>query len=275
MDRYLNFESCSFFLESVDQQIFQDFGRVFTAFDGSPSGSKVDDLNTGPVSDELARKLMYGRIMQQMSDSLCREGIKRGSVMHASGVELGHRAICFMGASGSGKTSMAIDMSRFGSYLGDECAYLDIDSGEIWYEAFPLQIKAENTTLLARFNKDEMIAASMPNGREAVYCSLRKFALPDRRGRSSRSLGAVIFPLYDCACSSVLVRPSDFRSLPYRILGSLAGDALPSILLQRFFRMCSRKQIMILDLIYGNGSEAALALNSYLSEVGFYGRAAN
>lgn len=245
-------------------QLIDDLTRMFARPSRSDWGTDRIVLSAGRITDEHSGLTVRGMIMQQMSDALCQAGTNQGVIMHSAGVLLDGQAVCFVGASGSGKTSMAIELARYGVLMGDECAFLDISSATVFYEDFPLQLKTENRVLLSRFEESSTMLAYMPNGRQAAYCV--PDGLSDYGGEGVREapLRFIVFPTYDCRCRSTEIACMDTRSLPQIVLESLVSCDNPSALLRGFLHMCSTHNIMLLRVTYSNGGDAAFALRRYL-----------
>ena len=245
-------------------QLIDDLTRMFARPSRSDWGADCVVLSAGRIIDEHSGFTVRGMIMQQMSDALCQAGTDQGVIMHSAGVLLDGQAVCFVGASGSGKTSMAIELARYGVLMGDECAFLDISSATVFYEDFPLQLKTENRALLSRFEESSTMLAYMPNGRKAVYCA--PDSLPDYGGEGTREapLRFIVFPAYDRRCRSTKIACMDARFLPQNVLESLMSCDSPSVLLRCFLHMCSIYKIVLLRVTYSNGGDAAFALQRYL-----------
>ena len=131
-----------------------------------PYELRVDGSLIGREPDRAA---VFTAIMRHIEAGLLDDLGESDCAMHASSVSYRGRQVVFTGASGSGKTSMALVFSRYGSFLGDECGFLDMELGSLRYEPLPFQLKAANSALLERFDASRMLEVETPEHGKAFY----------------------------------------------------------------------------------------------------------
>jgi hypothetical protein len=87
----------------------------------------------------------------------------RGSVseaicsIHASSCSIDGVAISFVGDRGAGKSSLALLMSEYGKYLGDEYAFGDLNNGTLWHQLYPVSIKESGRHLFPSVDFDDAL----------------------------------------------------------------------------------------------------------------------
>lgn len=141
--------------------------------------------------------------------------------LHAAAVEVGGAGVILAGASGSGKSTVAVELLQRGAgYLTDEC--LTVSPGTLTVTAYPkpLTLKAGSIEHFGR-DPDHVVThmASATNGR----CHLR-----------ATSLGAALAPHTTIGVIVALryseVDPPDFRPLsPAEACVALLGDSLDGV----------------------------------------------
>lgn len=206
-------------------------------------------------------------VTQAMSDAFCSWVDEAVCAMHAASVLHGDGIVLFSGESGSGKTSLALEFSRYGKFIGDECAFLDMGKGTAWHEEFPFQLKAGNEALLSRFSKScGLEVCGKPHG-TAFYLPLDLVAFRAVRREDGTTVSAVVFPHFRPG-TEMHIRKLPSATLPEYVLSSLMGVQAPSGLFARFAHMSAECGIRLYYMEFSDLEEAANELAEYLSKDG-------
>lgn|GEM_PF-1031296 len=225
-------------------------------------------VNGIPVANGLNRTAVLTLAMCRIENLLLSNLDEFEYVMHASSVSYRGRQVAFVGASGSGKTSIALTFSQYGSFIGDECGFLNVTLGSLRYEPFPFQLKATNYALLEKYDASRMIEIEDPNHGRAFYVARTEvdcYGGPDY----GELIGAIVFPKYDPEARATTIAKASFSSLPIGILGSLFGKERPSRSLARFLNMSNAGCILFLDVRFSDVDNASACLDVFLTEEGW------
>jgi hypothetical protein len=215
-------------------------------------------LNGSLVGDGLLRDEAAYRVTRIFGDDICAHVSASVCVMHAASVLFHDRIVSFSGVSGSGKTSLSLFFSKYGSYIGDEYAFLDMETGHLWHEQHPFQLKESNASrMLPGLVSPSVLAVKGEPFGQAYYASLA-FTNYKKAEQSQRfKLGVLVFPQFDGSCEKTIITRLSAPKLPNAILRSLMGHAPPSLLLGRFIKMAAKEHIRFLEIRFSDGADAA------------------
>ena len=239
-------------------------GRGCGPFSVEGLGFPAEGTGLFPVEGLTAAEVSY-HVMQAMSDGFC--SLVHGFVFvaHAAALRWKEGVVVLMGASGSGKTSLAVAASRFMPLMGDECVFVDAEAGQAWCEDFPVQVKDVNGDILDFLGRPDGLAAEGgPHGRTHYYSRmcLNADASPAKPGGIVR----IVFPEYDPSVEAAVMESFPLSRFVEGVLGSFMGECSPAESFKAFSEMLARFRIEVALLRYGNALDAAKVLRGSLQE---------
>lgn len=196
-------------------------------------------------------------------DKLIRSNIKEGfASAHASSSALFGKAIVCMGLSNSGKTTLALALSKIGDgFIGDEYASIDLSYGLLTHERYPVQIKPGSKTLL-RISED-----GLPVLNESGYAT--EAYSPEQLGVISLSgffnIRALLFPTHSENRTASEIERVSVNCLPELIMPSLIGGENRSALFSDTLRFIASNHVPCYSIKYSNCHDAALAIKKTFS----------
>ena len=203
-------------------------------------------------------------ITRIISDNICDCVDDNVYCMHAASVAIDGGFISFSGSSGSGKTTLALLFSKYGRFAGDEYAYININTGSMWHERHPYQLKSGNLASLPKLTKDRIIEVEGEPFGLARYVSLLTTNYLQTTSENPLRLRVLVFPHYTSGCKGTTINKMPAKYLPEAVLGSTMGWDLPSSVFSKFIRMAAHNGISFLMMEYCDGVEASRALFNYL-----------
>lgn len=218
------------------------------------------------IGSRLSVDAAAGVVMQSLGDMLCSWACGSVLAVHAAAVRFeNNRIALIMGPSGSGKSSLAVALSKYGYLMGDECVFVDTSTGSAWCEDWPVQIKERNSLVLAR--ADLSLALRVEGGSSGpAYCIPRNQFGADSDPLKKGSIACVVLPSFDEYGPAAELASLRNNKLVGWILGSAIGDCVPSVVLSRFVRMLSTRAISVRSLTFSNVDTAAALVESFVSE---------
>ncbi|MDR3316249.1 MAG: hypothetical protein LBS98_07230 [Coriobacteriales bacterium] len=190
---------------------------------GSKDGEYIVSFDGNRICEGLSMPKAAQCVTQIISDSFCTWVDGGVCVMHAAGALHGGGIVLFSGVSGSGKTSLALEFSKYGAFVGDECAFLDANKGTVWYEEFPFQLKANNEALLSRFSRHQSLEVYSELYGAVFYLPLDAVAFQPMKREDDAAVRVIVFPHYCCEAEAMRIRKLPPTALPKHILSSLMG----------------------------------------------------
>jgi hypothetical protein len=207
-------------------------------------------------------------ITQVIGDAFCSWVDETVCVMHAASVLHKGGVVLFSGVSGSGKTSLALEFSRYGKFAGDEYAFMDMGRATAWHEEFPFQLKASNRELLSRYGMDRALEVrGGPHG-TAFYLPLDSVSFHPVKREDDAIVSAVVFPHFLPGSKETSIRRLSAGRLPEYVLASLIGAKPPSSLFVQFVHMSARYGLRFYEMEYSDLARAASELDKRLSKDG-------
>ncbi len=178
--------------------------------------------------------------------------------IHASTSVIHGNAICFVGTSCSGKTTLSLMTSREGDgFLGDEFALLDWARGAVFHEDYPVHIKNPEVF------RDYGIAWSPAcilgsNGFSVHVANPRELGLPMLEG--PLPIGGIVFPEFSPRCEGVTMRAVGVTEASYKIMTSISCDGRKPLALARILGMVSHYRIPLISIKHNDALAAAKRL---------------
>lgn len=181
--------------------------------------------------------------------------------LHASTAVVDGRAVCFMGSSGSGKSSMSLFVSRYGSYCGDEYAVMDYSKGTIRHEPYPIQVKDSACGLYPHVEYTRCLSLDNEGVFSSYLVPCRDMVTAPVDFSSWYPIKAIVLPRFEAELKDkARVEPIRIGDLPRLLLSSAANDDLPSVLLRKILSCVSAANIPFYSLVYSDGNAAAKQL---------------
>jgi len=275
---YITFNYASFKL-IFDNEVFADnFQSVFQAT-ASPNEKfdntihiKGDDYTNYSVylNNNLLRKAMSRDeaaycITSIFGDDICSHTDDSICIMHAASVLMNDRIVSFSGIAGSGKTTLSLLFTKYGNYVGDEYAFLDIKTGDLWHERHPFQLKESNKAMLANIDPSSTLTVEgEPFGR-AYYVSLGTTNYRKVERDDHIKVKVLVFPRFDSNCTTTIINRLPISELPVTILQSLLGQDPPSLLFRRFIQMAAAERLHFVESKFSDGADATAKLFEYIN----------
>lgn len=201
-----------------------------------------------------------------MTDCLCTQIDKRTFIAHAAAVDFNGRIVLLIGSSGSGKTSLAVGCTKMGALVGDECVFVNAETGQAWCEDFPFQIKGGNDDILTAL--DQSCALEVNGGAHGkAYYFPRSSVRADAYPETPKAVRCIVFPEYNADQGRTTIGKISPTDLVQKVLKSFMGECSPSNAFRQFARMVSTHGIEIITIGYSDAADAAQALHRYLMEV--------
>lgn len=230
---------------------------------GSASGVLSFAVDGIEREDGLQRAEAAQLLMQDMTDCLCAQAGGLTFVAHAAAVDFSGYTVLLMGPSGSGKTSLAVGYADAGIFIGDECVFVDVETGCAWCEDFPFQIKEGNDDILATL--DLSCALEVNGGAHGkAYYFPRSSVNADIRPRTPKAVRCIAFPKYNAKRRETTIGRLSHADLVRKVLESFVGECPPSNAFREFSRMVSTQRMEIVTIEYSDVADAARALRRHL-----------
>lgn len=204
----------------------------------------------GEVKLGLNRSEALGLILQLIMDLIVASAVGSIAALHAAALVHNNKAVLFVGASGSGKSSLAYVLKDTLPLLGDECVFLNMESGTAWCEEYPANIKLGNGDIVSRIPIGKSIRAEW-GGKSSLYCQI------DTSLHGEFEISHVFVPHYGLDVVNAAFKDVECSELVSVIAGSLLGDVAQSELFARFVRMASRCGIKVVGLVYSDVDAAS------------------
>ena len=227
-------------------------------------------LNGGALSAQSfnSQQELAGALLFEIGEAICTEIRDNEYIFHAAAVELDDQLLLLSGLPGSGKSTLAYTLSEYGFFVGDEYAHIDVFTGEVWSDYFPLQLKKGNPFLQC-FGKSEMVEAVDPySGLEGFYISAdsinKGLCTSDCRSKYKKAI--ICFPHYDSDYGKPVVSPVRIEMLPGLLLSGLIGKEPRHIMLQRMIKMLASNRFRLFEISFSDAKEAAACLCEHVND---------
>lgn len=213
--------------------------------------SSVESLGKNLTSGEAAWLIscIFGNhIRSNISETIC--------TLHCSSVEIRDRAITLVGGSGRGKSTLSLQLSKYANYIGDEYGYLDLTTGEVWHEPYPVQIKESGLALFPEIDTNDGLLL------ESELFSKSYFVHHIRRQMSGKRflLKTIIFPEYSPKADRTALEQISVEHYCKRLLESMANSNEPSVLFRDFLHMAAKNDISFYTITFSNSIDAAVQI---------------
>lgn len=206
-------------------------------------------------------------IVEVIENSLLSLIDKDTCIIHGSTVEKNRCGVVFTGISGSGKTSLSLQFSKYGKLLGDEYTFLDLNTNKVWQEQMPLQFKDGNSLIKEKVLNLNSLVPATRNGKEKIYYhSLNSLGKQDDSAGEDTMLAFIVFPKYIKNHNRVNIRKAELKELPEKILNSVISIYEPSRLFAKLLKLSSKNRIKFIEVIYSDGLIASKKLNEYIEQ---------
>lgn len=203
-------------------------------------------------------------VLDRIFERVIRDAKIPGAVsLHASSALMSGKAISFVGRSGSGKTTFALEASRFGGgLLGDEYAWFDVDRCCLAHELSPVHVK-DGGLFQLRSMESSAVRIIGCDGFRVNFVNSRSLGLAE--GSEWQPLHAFVFPRFDAGCRKTELRPMDALSFAEKFIESAVLDTNASRMLKRLWRLIGSGKALAISITYSSVEDACVSL---LSELG-------
>lgn len=208
-----------------------------------------------------------------------------GSVcsIHSAGVEIGGAAIALVGESGVGKTTLALALALSGArLLGDEFAYLNLDTGCYHHADYPICLKPGTKETLGLISYLTFgVDMTSPWGVSSKAYPLKKMLAV--LGRASGKAGgirspfvsipvrALVFPRWDDRAEEAYIEQVLIAELPNMLMPSIICNGSRIALFKRFIALLSEQGIVLLSIRYKDAFSCVHKLLRYYKDLFFEG----
>ena len=196
----------------------------------------------------------YAIFMDEIEKRIVHEAHDSVLAAHAATVLTEDGCILLMGKSGSGKSSLASTLSMSTVVLGDECALVNMESGEARCENYPLNIKQQNSDLLARMKNQTPLKVNSAEHGFTFYFPLKWSC------SMSFPIKAIVIPSYSSDNPKTQLRKKPYVECSQSILSSLIGEQSQSVIFAAFSSMLASQNIELFELEFADVEAAALTL---------------
>lgn len=188
--------------------------------------------------------------------------------LHSCGIACGDDgSIALVGVSGSGKTTLGLACSTAGMvHLGDEFGFLDLDTGECWYEEYPVSIK-EDSPLLDLIDCPGRQMISPCGIASSVYPRAQLISSFDGHYATAsehRRLKAFVAVDYDANNPSTLTRLS-IADWPALLLPSVDGRLSRREIFDSLVTLAANLEVRVYRLSYGKTSDGVRLIGELAS----------
>lgn len=233
--------------------------------DGTNDNYRVLDEQRMALAKGLDGGSLAFRLTVTFGEALRSRVSRTRCTMHASSACVNGKAIVLVGRSGAGKTSLSLLLARYGVYLGDEYASVDLNSGRIEQEPYPVQIKEEGQLLFPGVWNEKYLLVAQESGTISrlvpVSCVVREKMPISHQGCE---IGAIVFPHYAPLPYRALLKRTPVSRLLRQLLESCAYEGSRRVLLPLLLELIERKGIPTFDLFFSDGETAAAQLAQLL-----------
>lgn len=196
----------------------------------------------------------YAIFMDEIEKRIVHEAHDSVLAAHAATVLTEDGCVLLMGRSGSGKSSLASTLSMSTVVLGDECALVNMESGEARCENYPLNIKQQNSDLLARMKDQAPLKVNSIEHGFTFYFPLKWSC------SMSFPIKAIVIPSYSSDNPKTQLRKKPYVECSQSILSSLIGEQSQSVIFAAFSSMLASQNIELFELEFADVEAAALTL---------------
>lgn len=223
-------------------------------------------LDNCPIQESMSREEAVYCITSIFGDSICSHADDSICIMHAASVLINDRIISFSGSSGSGKTTLSLLFAKYGNYVGDEYAFFDIKTGDLWHECHPFQLKEGSKFMLHGINPSFILEAQGQPFGKAYYVSLESTNYRKIRRDEHIKVKVIVFPDFDHDCTTTTICRLTASELPSAILQSLMGKDSPAQLFRKFIQNAAARHMHFIKIKFCDGTDAAEKLFKYIEE---------
>lgn len=211
------------------------------------------------IGRSLSREKASSLLMQAIADWVMSAFVNKFALAHASSNLVGDAAVLCMGASGSGKTSLALALAKYWPLRGDECACVDFDTGMTLTESFPVNVKADNGFVMGFVDGWKPLPCESTRY-GGTFCFNRHIVRADSNPLEKVRIKAIVFPVYDKTICGFEIKKPNYDVFVPLILGSLVSSARPSGCFVEFMKMASACNIKLFSVRYSDAEAVATAL---------------
>jgi hypothetical protein len=222
-------------------------------------------VNGELIREKMSREEAAYCMTTIFGDEICSHIDDSTGILHASSVLIDDFIVSFSGVSGSGKTSLSLIFSRYGNYIGDEYAHVDLNTGHLWHEDHPYQLKERNTAILSTIPLSSRLKVKTDLFGQAWYVSLDTTNYKKVRRDDQVTVKFIVFPHYNKDCQKTMISMLPVMKLPGTILQSLMGQDPPSLVFQKFVHMAALHGIHLVEITFSDGDDAARELMTYIT----------
>jgi HprK-related kinase A len=127
--------------------------------------------------------------------------------LHAAVLERNGRAVMLPGEPGAGKSTLTAALSLSGwRLLTDETALVDLDTGELWPMARPINLKNNSIDIIQAFSRSAIFGDKAFDTHKGTVAHLKPSQDTVTRMHESSRIGWVIFPRWEADAQAKLTR---------------------------------------------------------------------
>lgn len=210
---------------------------------------------------------VLGSIDESLDKMIRMQVDERTCSLHASSSAVLGSAVACAGVSGSGKTTLALALAAVGDGLiGDEYAFLDLDTGMLEHEAHPVQVKVDCGTAAEENAVGSGLGMVSRWGVSTVAKSPADAGARFLPG--SHRLKMIVFPRFDSSANGASLFKVPIAALPQMLLTSAVGGGGRVQLFKAMTRLASKGGVGFCEARYNDADEAAKAIVSLLGRRG-------
>lgn len=222
-------------------------------------------LNGEMIRENMSQEEAAYCITTIFGDEICSHIDDSTCILHASSVLIHDFIVSFSGISGSGKTSLSLIFSTYGNYIGDEYAHVDLNTGHLWHEDHPYQLKERNAAILSKIPPSSRLKVKTELFGQAWYISLNTTNYKKISRDDHVKVKFLVFPHYTKDCQKTIISKLPAAKLPDSILQSLMGRNPPSLVFKTFVHMAALEGIHFVEIGFSDGDDAAGELMTYIT----------
>lgn len=181
--------------------------------------------------------------------------------VHASTSVIHGKAVCFVGASCSGKTTLSLMLSReCDGFVGDEFALFDWERGMVVHEDYPVHIKSPEVFWNYGIT---WLPTRILNSSGFSVCVAYPHDLDLQALDGPLPIGCIAFPEFSPRREGTTIKVVGVAEASYKIMTSISCDENKLLALTRILGMVSHYRIPLVSVKYSDALVAAKRLAEY------------